>query len=55
MTPAIRTHLAYLGRWCPGARGVPSHHADGLTERAGPVLCGSCADLHAAEHGEPAA
>ena len=55
MTPRILSHLAILGRWCPGARGVPPHHADDLTERAGRVLCGSCADLHVTDYGEPAA
>lgn len=43
MTPRILSHLRVLGRWCPGHAGR-GHHADGLTERAGPVLCGPCAD-----------
>jgi hypothetical protein len=55
VTPRVLSHLRVLGRWCPGIPGVGPHPADGLTERAGRVLCGSCADLYLAEHGEPAA
>jgi hypothetical protein len=55
VTPRVLSHLRVLGRWCPGIPGVRPHAADGLTERAGRVLCGPCADLHIAEHGEPAA
>jgi hypothetical protein len=55
MTPRVLSHLRVLGRWCPGIPGVGPHAADGLTECAGRVLCGSCADLYLAEHGEPAA
>jgi hypothetical protein len=51
VTPRIRSHLAVLGRWCPcyTCRG---HPADDLTERAGRVLCGSCADAVLADREE---
>jgi hypothetical protein len=43
VTPRVLSHLRVLGRWCPGYTGS-GHAADDLTERAGRVLCRSCAD-----------
>ena len=48
-SPALQTHLALLGRWCPGHGRAPAHPACNLTAKSGRVLCRDCSDQHESE------